>query len=133
MSKTSKQEQVQEIDPQIRSESEALTSLARTVAGLGYQPYRGNTVADFTPAQKAAFAGTDAASAAFGMPTGAAAGGPTGATEGAYGIMGFSPQTVVEKSQPDYANLTQRLQAIFNQAATPAPTRAPHRTGGGKK
>lgn len=133
MSKTSKQTQTQQIDPQIRAESEALTSLARRVAGMGYNPYQGNTVADFTPGQRAAFTAADQAASAFGMPTGASTGGPTGSTEGAYGIRGFSPQQTLEAQQKNLPELTRKINAIFEQASRETPKQAPLGGGGGKK
>lgn len=135
MSKTSKQTSTSAIDPQMRAESEALTSLGRSIAGMGYNPFTGNTQADFTPAQRAAFQGIDAASSAFGMPGGASTGGPTGATEGAYGIMGFSPESAMRAEQGDGSidQLTQMVNRVFAQAATETPKQKQLSGGGGKK
>lgn len=116
MGKTSKQTTTQQIDPQIRDEIIKNVNAARELAGGGFVPFVGNTIADFSPAQRASFEGTDALAAAFGLPGGAAAGGPSGATAGAYGIEGFSPETVMQAESPlpeDYQETLRRFYELM--------------------
>jgi hypothetical protein len=101
------------------------------LAGLGYQPYQGNDVADFTPQQKAAMGMADTAAGAFGFDQ-AGYGGPTGATVGPNGIPGFSTFDVMKEQQPNYNELQSFLDK-FAQQASRAPKVAKKKSGGGKK
>ena len=89
--KTSKDVTTQQVDPAMAKESSALVNLFKGMAGAGPVMNEGVTIADFTPQQKAAFASTDAAAAAFGAPTGGAPASAPVAEASASGIMGFRP------------------------------------------
>ena len=88
--KTSKDVSTQQVDPAMAKESHALVNLFKGLASSGPVMNEGVTIADFTPATKAAHASTEAAAAAFGAPTAAPASGPT-AEASASGVMGFRP------------------------------------------
>lgn len=133
MSKTSKQEQVQNIDPQLREEADITTDAARMLAAIGYTPYTGNTIAAPTEGQKAAWGMSDAAASAFGMEGGLSGGVPEG-TEGAYGIMGYSPETVMREESPISDDVQSALDAFYKQAGTQSTDQGPlSPSGGGKK
>lgn len=131
---TSKQTQTQTIDPTLERESRSLMSLFRMLAGMEPQPNRNVTVADFTPQQKAAMDGTQAAAGAFGMPT--AVGGPSAgmpnATASGNGIMGFSSAPEVDRSKALLPSETKAQLAAFRNAAS-TPTRHQKMKSGGKK
>lgn len=122
---------VQQIDPMIRAESQANMNLARDLAGLGYNPYEGATIADFSEGQKAAFSGVDAASAAFGMPTGASSGLPTGAIQDDNGVFGFSPQATMENSGSVTSALQDGLDTFYATAAKDTPMQQAFQQVGG--
>lgn len=88
-SSTTETENKQEVDKDLVKDYGKLTDAGAELATMRTQPNRNVTVADFTPAQKAAFENTQGAGSAFGMATPAASGMPT-ATASANGIMGFS-------------------------------------------
>lgn len=88
--KTSKDVSTQQVDPAMAKESHALVNLFKNIGSAGPQVNRGVTIADFSPAQKAAFESTDAAAAAFGAPTSGGTGLPA-SEESASGILGFRP------------------------------------------
>ena len=90
MDKTSKDVSTQQIDPAMGKESSALVNLFKNIGSAGPQVNRGVTIADFSPAQKAAFASTDAAATAFGAPTSGGTGLPASEAS-ASGILGFRP------------------------------------------
>ncbi len=69
---------------------------AEDVSRIGYTPYYGPDVAAFTPMQEAAFAGTNAAAGAFGMPT-AASSMPEAQTF-AGGMRGYSSAPMYEQA-----------------------------------
>ncbi len=127
MGKTSKTKVENKPDPRLAAESGKAFDLVRAIADIGYQPFTGNLFADFTEGQKAAFANADSGASAFGMDAGLVGGGPQGATEGAYGISGFSPQTVMEAEQPNWKELTDAIQGFFTQAGS---GNAPKQRGG---
>lgn len=65
MGKTS--ESKTEINEDVAREADYKYNVAKDIAGLGYQPNRGVTIAAFTPQQEAAMRGVNTAANAFGM------------------------------------------------------------------
>ena len=59
----------QQIDPRLAEGGVEMLASAFTAAGQPYRPNQGASIAAFTPAQQAAFAGANDAAEAFGMPT----------------------------------------------------------------
>ena len=119
MGKTRESKQTQEINPEVEKNSQANMGLARLIASLGYKPYTGNDIADFTPMQKTAMEAGNTAADAFGMPT-AEYGGPTGAVDG-----GFSSHDVMKKAMgPEYDSLLAWLNNFAQQAGGAPKTRA---------
>ena len=62
--------QTMELDPRLEEGAAAAVSGALASAGLDFAPNKGVTIAGFTPAQEAAFAGANSATNAFGLTTG---------------------------------------------------------------
>lgn len=116
MGKPSKKTNTQEIDPDLKDATEANLGLARMLAGLGYQPYQGINVADFTDAQKVSMESTNLAAGAFGMPT-ADFSGPTGARDNPFGISGFSTHEMMKESIPNYEDLVSFLDSFAKKAS----------------
>lgn len=112
MGKTRTQQTSQTIDPQIARESHKILNLFRLMASGGYQPNRGVTIADFTPAQKAAFSMNDAASQAFGFAPTQPVQMPQ-AEVSASGIQGFRPSVEYDASMaalpPEYRALMEQF------------------------
>lgn len=133
MSKTSQKEATQTIDPMLNAEAQRNFELARLAAALGHNPYKGETIADFTPAQQAAFQNIDSAASAFGMSGGASEPTSTGATTGAYGIRGYSPEDAMRESGSLTPELEAALSEFYAQAGKPTPYQAPLQPSGGKK
>ena len=68
------------------------------VGQIGFVPFTGPDVAAFTPMQEAAFAGTNQAASAFGLPVSQVTGLPQ-AQEFAGGVRGFSSFPLFEQAQ----------------------------------
>ncbi len=99
-----------ELPKNITKAAEKNLKLANQIGKIGYVPYRGNTVAAFTPAQRAAMSNTNAAASAFNMGTAGAS--PT--TEGVAvdpftgmamdptlsgGVLGYSPAGIYDDAK----------------------------------
>ena len=63
------QTQTTQMDPALTAAARDGLDMAAAAAAIPYSPNRGVQIASFTPQQKAAFAGADAASGAFGLGT----------------------------------------------------------------
>jgi len=79
----------QQIPAWLEDAAKAAVSRSQDAAGIGYVPYQGPQVAAFTPMQDAAFAGTNAAASAYGLPTSQGNGMPAPTTY-AGGMQGYS-------------------------------------------
>lgn len=132
MSKTSTKESSNQIDQNLANETQALMSLARKLASLGDQRYKGVSIAAHTPQQTAAMAAPSQAAAAFGMDApGVTA--PSRAEQGAYGIMGYSPETAMKQSGHPVGQTVNALKSFFKQAGTELPKVPTFQDSGGKK
>ncbi len=110
--KTSKDVTTQQVDPAMAKESSALVNLFKGIAGAGPVMNEGVTIADFSPATKAAHASTEAAAAAFGAPTAAPASGPV-AEASASGIMGFRPSIDAKEMLAGVPKVQQEAASTF--------------------
>lgn len=88
MGKTSQTEQKVKLPPEIKAQALANLDLAKQVGQLPYAPNFGLQVAGFTPQQQNAFASTNDAASAFGLPSGGGTGLPTPQNVG--GFSGYS-------------------------------------------
>ncbi len=127
MGKTSKQTQVQNINQGLENEAANLFAMLRSIAQMGYNPYTGGDIADFTPAQRQAMENTNQAASAFGMGT-ADYGGPTGAVDGA-----FSSWNQMMKEMPDADRMVDQINNIFTQFSKQPKKVKQKSSGGGKK
>ena len=132
--KTSEDVTTKQVDPAVATESSALVNLFRGMASQEYQPNRGVTVADFSPAQKASFASTDAAASAFGAPVAGGTGLPQ-AERSASGIMGFKPSKEFDASvaalSPEFVNARKDFRKDIGKT-TPYKQFEPDQDGGKK-
>lgn len=86
---------------------------------IGYVPYSGPQVAAFTPMQNAAFAGTNQAASAFGMPTSQGNGMPAPQTF-AGGVQGYSSMPLYNQAMADLQqNRPGQYAAINNMFVNP--------------
>ena len=133
--KTSKKEQSQEIDPMLRSEAIANTNLIRSLARMGFRPYKGNTIAGFNPAQQAAASMSDSFASAFGFGGAAREAVDAGVgTDDGSGISGFSPfEGMRDAMGSDYNRMKARLDKWFKQAGKKTKYQKEKTTGGGGK
>lgn len=133
LGKTSKQEQSQQIDPMLRDEAISTSNLVRALAGLGFNPYKGNTIAAIQPAQRKAMNMANSFAEAFGFD-GAAGKGIPKATKDDAGLKGYSTFKGMKKAMgKDYNKFKDRLDAWFEQASQPVDYQEEHTTSGGKK
>lgn len=131
MSKTSQTEQVQQIDPDIRSESEQLYALGHMISGMGYNPYKGVDIAARSPKELAADEAANLAAGAFNMPMAAPSNLPTPIEQD--GMLGYSTQKMAQDDK-QYQRLKKQVDAIFNRGANqPELTGGIQPGGGGKK
>lgn len=131
--KTSEQETVQTVDPQLARETHGLLNLFRLIGSAGYQPNRGVTMAGFTPKQEATFDMGDAAASAFGFDVPDRSPMPA-TTTSAMGIEGYRPaieyDANVRALPPQYRAI---MRQFLNQFGVQTPYEQYEGDGGGGK
>lgn len=75
--------ETKEIDPDLKAAALEQLAMAKMIGQLGFVPYKGDTVAGFQPAQRAAMQNTNSGLSAFGLDTSAV---PSGENLSPYGI-----------------------------------------------
>lgn len=121
-----------ELPKEIREAAKENMALAKEVGRLPYAPYFGPSVAAFTPGQEAAFAGTNLASRAFGLPGGAGGGIP--APENVNGFRGYSTEDLynagMNKVDPAILDLYNSFFFPNDQAPAAAASGSKRASGG---
>lgn len=136
MSKTSKQTNQQQVDPQLAGESASLVTALRGLLAGGPRPMdKGADIAAFTPTQKAAMRNTNKGLQAFGMQTAAPNEGmPKAMVDPATGVKGYSTGKAAQKRVNDlpqkYQTMIQKFYKGMGKEASPVSQKSP---SGGKK
>lgn len=119
--------QKNEIDPDLKAAALEQLAMAKKVGQLGFAPYKGDTVAGFQPAQRAAMQNTNAGLGAFGLETSAV---PSGENLSPYGI--YKQQiAAMDPGQREFIEsmfinpMTGAAPTMNAQPATPTPNNAP--------
>lgn len=135
LSKTSKQESAQQIDPMLRDEAIRNNNLIRALAAMGFNPYVGNTIAGFTDATQAAANMADSFASAFGFDGGAGADvSALRGTDDGSGISGFSPFEGMKAAMgKEYDTFEKQLNKWFKKASQNTPYQDQPSVSGGKK
>ncbi len=131
--KGTKTEQSQEIDPTMRAEAEKTSNLASLIAAMGFDPYKGNTTAAFTPQQEAGMAAADTAAGAFGMAQGGTGGMPVGTYDGHSGVKGYSAYDTAGGDGMMTPLQRSQLDEFYAAAGEKVAPRKPLVAGGGGK
>lgn len=119
-----------EVDPDVKKAALENMNLVRNIAGVGYAPNFGLTTAAFTPSQEAAFANTNMAAGAFGLPQSSGTGLPPAQNVG--GFSGYSTKDLYNNSlaQMDPAQRA-KLQAVSQNPFAKDPFAQPAAGGPG--
>lgn len=91
--------QTTKIDPRLEEGAVQTLAAALRSASVPYSPNRGVTIAAFSPQQKAAMMGANAAAGAFGLPTGEVGSTLPQEVMGAGGAMGYSTSDLYDQNR----------------------------------
>lgn len=129
------QETTVELDPRLEEGAAAAISGALRSAALPYRPPNAVTTAAFTPQQMAAFQGSSAAAAAFGLPSAGVAEMPQ-MRENEMGIRGFNTfgqyqNTVNSSIPPEERREREKILEYYGDKGRQIDRMRGHRGGGG--
>lgn len=118
----------------IQEAGERAVARGEQVGQIGFVPSYGPDVAAFSPTQEAAFAGTNAAAAALGLPTSSGTGLPQAQDFGG-GILGYSARPIYDQAiaafQADRPAQFQAIQDLFIDPYTGVAPQQPAPQSGG--